>query len=484
MMQARPQSVVGLVLCILALLSTAVPATQSSPGCTTELDCELNGACRGGTCLCFPGWTGPTCGTLKLLPAPTMSHGRSPYALYPPRRPLPPHHEGPGSAPSGPAADVGHRRTGSADPLPGVPITWGGTVAADDAGTLHLFVDVCCYNPASIMHDTGGCQTVHAVGTALNQTFAFRSVALPPQHTCPHIIRADDGTYLLYTTGTAMACNTTCTGAEAKLLPRVQVSSSPSSFASALGSAPTPTPAPCVGTGFFGLNVATSRSLDGPWTTRDNLPINNYGDPLSNQTNVNPAPLLLPNGTVVIAYCDHDAGEQIALAKADNPAHGPYTKLGAPGQPIFAHHCEDPFLYKGRLGYHIICHDMEKGTGGQRNGCRLNGSPGCSGQVGLHAFAPTLEGDGSGWTTAPRLAGSASAPSAYSTNVTFTDGSTWTFFRRERPELRTNAAGDPTHLITGIEYFADHPGLPGNHQYSFTLVQEVDLSGGFRPERD
>ena len=27
------------------------------------------------------------------------------------------------------------------------------------------------------------------------------------------------------------------------------------------------------------------------------------------------------------------------------------------------------------------------------------------------------------------------------------------------------AEGDPTHLITGIEYFADHPGKANNHQY-------------------
>jgi hypothetical protein len=69
-----------------------------------------------------------------------------------------------------------------------------------------------------------------------------------------------------------------------------------------------------------------------------------------------------------------------------------------------------------------------------------------------------------------------------STRVEFSDGTTFGFFRRERPELRTNSAGDPTHLITGIEYFADHPGQPNNHQYSFTIVQEVDLSGGFIPD--
>ena len=103
----------------------------------------------------------------------------------------------------------------------------------------------------------------------------------------------------------------------------------------------------------------------------------------------------------------------------------------------------------------------------------------CTGQVGLHAFAEKLHGDGSGWATAARLKGNASEPSAYSHRVEFDDGSSFAFFRRERPELRTNAEGDPTHLITGIEYFADHPGKATNHQYSFTIVQEVDRDGGY-----
>jgi hypothetical protein len=37
-------------------------------------------------------------------------------------------------------------------PEPGVPITWGGTVLVE-GGTHHMFVDVCCYTPSTIMHD-------------------------------------------------------------------------------------------------------------------------------------------------------------------------------------------------------------------------------------------------------------------------------------------------------------------------------------------
>ena len=33
----------------------------------------------------------------------------------------------------------------------GVPITWGGTVIDGADGKHHLFVDVCCYTPTTIM---------------------------------------------------------------------------------------------------------------------------------------------------------------------------------------------------------------------------------------------------------------------------------------------------------------------------------------------
>jgi hypothetical protein len=132
---------------------------------------------------------------------------------------------------------------------------------------------------------------------------------------------------------------------------------------------------------------------------------------------------------------------------------------------------------------------MERGEDAAA-GCRYQGwdpilgpknNKNCTGEVGLHAFAKKLSGDGNGWATAARLESNASEPSAYSHRVEFDDGTAFSFYRRERPELRTNAEGDPTHLITGIEYFADNPGQPNNHQYSFTIVQEVDLSGGYLP---
>ena len=295
-----------------ATLAPAVGAAMAAPVCTRDTDCELNGQCQSGACRCFPGWMGPTCGNLKLKPAPPMTAAGSRYALYPMQRPLPPHHESS-------ATHDGH----SGVVLPGavggpnLPISWGGTVFVED-GVHHLFVDVICYSPSTIMHDQNGAQTVHATSkNPLNETFVFADVALPPEHDCPHITKAMDGTFLLYNTGQSMACPNTCTG-------------EPSNATRPTAAAGVAARRPCSGTGFYGLNVASSKSLSGPWTLHDNLPIVGYGQPIKVQGNVNPSPLVLENGTIIVVYCDAANGEQIGLARTDNPTKGPVTEKEMP----------------------------------------------------------------------------------------------------------------------------------------------------------
>ena len=80
----------------------------------------------------------------------------------------------------------------------------------------------------------------------------------------------------------------------------------------------------------------------------------------------------------------------------------------------------------------------------------------------------------SGWATSPRLKGSATAPSAWSSNVSFSDGSSFNFFRRERPELHFNAEGEPSFLVSGAMFGRDYP----TRQYSFTMLQRVRGGGG------
>lgn len=71
---------------------------------------------------------------------------------------------------------------------------------------------------------------------------------------------------------------------------------------------------------------------------------------------VNPSPLVLPNGSILLAFrydCNHCSfGETNALAIADT-WQGPYRLLTANATPGL--NCEDPFLFH-RRGYHMIFH--------------------------------------------------------------------------------------------------------------------------------
>lgn len=48
----------------------AASATTTGGACATDLDCQLNGECKGGTCACDAAWSGnANCSALALLPA-------------------------------------------------------------------------------------------------------------------------------------------------------------------------------------------------------------------------------------------------------------------------------------------------------------------------------------------------------------------------------------------------------------------------------
>jgi hypothetical protein len=43
--------------------------------CRTPIDCQLNGLCTAGSCVCHIAWTGANCGRLRLLSPPGFSPG-------------------------------------------------------------------------------------------------------------------------------------------------------------------------------------------------------------------------------------------------------------------------------------------------------------------------------------------------------------------------------------------------------------------------
>ena len=77
------------------------------------------------------------------------------------------------------------------------------------------------------------------------------------------------------------------------------------------------------------------------------------------------------------------------------------------------------------------------------------------GGVGSHAWSR----DAKNWTR--------SADQPYTSTILFSDGSTKTMHRRERPELLLSAKGQPRYFTSGVEDFKDHV---------YTLVLEVNAT--------
>ena len=74
---------VGIQHCLMLVgLFVVAVAPAGVKICSNDIDCELLGTCTDGICKCFPGFTGPSCGKLDLLPVSALNHGR----VWPPER--------------------------------------------------------------------------------------------------------------------------------------------------------------------------------------------------------------------------------------------------------------------------------------------------------------------------------------------------------------------------------------------------------------
>jgi hypothetical protein len=176
--------------------NTPDPPLTPNFKCRSSLDCDLNGECANdGRCVCLAGWTGPSCGTLDLLPAKFSGS-------WPVKRPVPPEWWGERNTPGG----------------------WGGSMQQADDGTHHIFAASGCYIPQRVMH-MDGWQISHGVSeTGPEGPYKFLSTVSPATSYNPHTARLPDGRYLLYYNGaptvpTPSGYSSTCTGNET-LAPR------------------------------------------------------------------------------------------------------------------------------------------------------------------------------------------------------------------------------------------------------------------------
>ncbi len=79
-------SLLLLPLCAVPPSASQRPAsTRGGASCSSDSDCNLNGVCVTGACVCDRGWSGPSCGQLDLLPVEARSPAATSGQIWPPQ---------------------------------------------------------------------------------------------------------------------------------------------------------------------------------------------------------------------------------------------------------------------------------------------------------------------------------------------------------------------------------------------------------------
>lgn len=386
----------------LAALALAAHATAAT--CATELDCTLNGLCVNGSCVCDAGWGGPACADLKLgVTDPTLGH---PWGA-------------PGSS-------------------------WGGLPVYDPLdGTWHLFYSQMAKGCGLGAWSTNS-RIVHAVSNNPLGPFVDVDVVQPAFSHNAQAFRTPDGTWVVFYIGCAQGEHVVdCGGSAADALPLAPRTVPPGGP----GDNPSPlcAPQPYGALGEAYISYSWAPSPGGPWTP--------LGRPaLSGSFNrstwwpwlTNPAPWLLPNGSVLLGVSGDGgvSGKCIGLARADS-WNGTYAIEGDAQGPAPIPNGEDPFVWVNARGHrHAFWHD----TSGRSN---------CG-----HAIAPAS--DPTAWRVVTHT--------LYTGNITFPNGTAGVANDRERPKLLFDGVGVPLGLFNGLI----PPSVAGNGA-SFTAVTRIDV---------
>ena len=382
----------------------AVPTPPPTPwSCHTDDDCSLNGVCSGGTCACDKPWGGVDCALLQFDPAPVTECGKG--CIY---------HGGASANTS-----------------------WGGSILRGDDSKYYMAVaemaDGC---------SLGQWQTNSQVAIAVSDTpegpYTKESTAILPWAHNPQIVRAADGTYLIYTLGGGptdrihgqpVKCYTAEAEGEGDGKPEsvgFAGSGNDAARRHRHSHAPVRESTGDVSVSFI---IHYSKSLQGPWLAHTATIPNFRSD--DNMENWNPAPVVMDDGTVrIMVHTDPQPWAGEVIVQADT-WQGPYTRITGDVTGYCDHCQEDPFMWRDKRGHwHALLHLMFDPAGG--------GPVPSPGWPGGHVFSR----DGLKW--------SGSIQRCYSTNVSLVGGGQLVTKRRERPKLLFNASGHPTHLTNGV----------------------------------
>jgi hypothetical protein len=374
--------------------------------CASDADCQNNGVCDLSTtnCTCTPPWTGPNCAMLALQPSDRAAFGTC----------------------------DGNTLNGTAV---GAMTTWGGLPVQDPAtGTWHL-------HPAEMALHCGMTrwaslsQVGHWTAPAVEGPYTRVGTAVGTFAHNPVVIAAPPGTpdnvhYLLFHIGTGCAS----TGPHACNYTALPVCENGTTPGNGGGRSPDPIPTP-PNLSFSHTHVAAS--LDGPWV---GLP-DGWTTPACPN---NPAPLFLPNGSLLILChepmapglsCPTSGGLSYAVSSTANWTHGDYTvrcvnltnpSFTSPNGSTYMAANEDPHAYLDANGViHVLTHNQGPGY--------LN----------LSWWGGDVRGDGGHFFSADMgETWHFTWHAVYSGLVDFTDG-TQRRYKRERPKL----VQDPATLV-------------------------------------
>ena len=278
--------------------------------------CSLNGALQGlgggvapsspgtGTCACDPGWVGPTCGQLDLLPAMPLAQQVTPSAAL--------------------ALDNAEANA-----------TWGMSVIGPVQGVYHGYMTEIA-NECMLGEYGEASQVVHMAAASPLGPWRRVGVALAGFAHNPQAHLTPNGSVVLFHIGAdeGLECLADCRGT-----PPAGANPHPSK----------PRPPHCTHLP-HAASVAFAHSPFGPFKR--------YPYPFGTGASTNPTAVLLPNDTIIVALRRATSATQpLAIGHVDNLA-GPWRRIDgtvhatAAGSPHMYE--EDPFMYRTARGWHML----------------------------------------------------------------------------------------------------------------------------------
>ena len=379
--------------------------------------------------------------------------------------------------------------------------TWGGNVIEDDEGGFHLYAVGFGTYGCGLGHWLTNSDVIHATAASPEGPFRFRDTAVPLWAHNPAALRAPDGTYLLY-----QMARRNCAKRHAWPIPvcKLRNGSAPARPTERLPCAPGTTAAgnttselcaarvaggggPCQGSSSpachcdsHRIEIYSAASPNGPWKKFTPSPDLHDGSIVAYGSN--PAPIFLPNGSIVVVQTsfgynpsrNFSGALRVAFAQTWNSSYR--NDLHLPFAPC--HFCTSPpcktcadcgsGVIKGKT--YSGCGNLEDPTIWFDHSAQkykllahsfMDGSDPEAQAVGAYAESKTADIFGE-WSFDLHNG-------AYGMSATLENGSTIMFSRRERPHVFLNKDGSVRSLTNGVQL---------KDGRAFTFVQRVKSDDG------